>query len=301
MNKLTAMHIFIRVVDAGNLSAVARELGLTQPAVSQQVLALERHLGVTLLYRTTRSVTPTETGERYYQQIRPLLDALAETEDGLRQHRQALTGVLRVQAPSGLGQQFLTPVIIAFQQQHPALMVELMLEDRLADVVSEGIDVAIRLGEPTRPGEVIRRLGYVERLLVAAPNYLQQAGVPSTLSELAGLRVVRYSELAAGDELTLDGPAGKETVRLAPFFRANNSFSLIAALEAGGGIGGVQTALVAKQLEQGTLRPVLPDYRWAPLTLYALYPARRYIPLKARMLTDAFLAALGNTPGIKVH
>lgn len=148
MNKLKAMEVFIRVAETGNLSAAARSLGLTQPAVSQQVMALEQSLGVALLLRTTRSVTLTEPGERYYQQIRPILDALSETEETLLEQQQKLSGTLRVQAPTGIGQHLLTPIVVAFQQQNPQLSVELTLEDRLADVVSEGVDLAIRLGEP---------------------------------------------------------------------------------------------------------------------------------------------------------
>ncbi|WP_034914683.1 LysR family transcriptional regulator [Erwinia sp. 9145] len=299
MNKLKAMEIFVRVAETGNLSAVARERNLTQPAVSQQIVALEQLLGTVLLFRTTRSVTLTEAGERYYHQIVPVLDALAETEDSLFTQRQQLTGTLRIQAPSGLGQKLITPVVIAFQQQHPGLIVELMLEDRLSDIVSEGIDLAIRLGKPVRQNQVIRQLGEVERVLVAAPAYLHGAGTPATLSTLADHRSVRYSGLAEGDALTLEGPDGKETVLLKTVFRANNSLSLITALEEGMGIGSIQKPLVAEHLQKGTLVHLLPQYRWAPLTLYALYPSGRFIPLKARMLTDALISSLENIDGIK--
>lgn len=301
MNKLKAMEVFIRVAETGNLSAAARSLGLTQPAVSQQVMALEQSLGVALLLRTTRSVTLTEPGERYYQQICPILDALTETEETLLEQQQKLSGTLRVQAPTGIGQHLLTPIVVAFQQRNPQLSVELTLEDRLADVVSEGVDLAIRLGEPAGLSQVVRRLANVQRVLVAAPHYLQQAGTPARLSELAQHRTLRYSGLAAGDELTLEGAGGKESVRLNPVFRANNSFSLIAALEAGGGIGGIQQPLVARQLAQGTLVHVLPEYRWQPLALYALYPTRRFIPLKARMLTEAIISGMSNVSGIAMH
>ncbi|CAI0737831.1 D-malate degradation protein R [Serratia entomophila] len=301
MDKLNAMNTFLRVAESGSLSAAARELGLTQPAVSQQIAGLEQRLGAQLLYRSTRAVTLTEAGGRYYRQVKPILAAVAEAEETLNGLNQRLQGSLRIHAPTGFGQRHLTPLAIAFQQRHPELNIELLLDDRRADVVGEGVDVAIRFGELNGPGTVARRLGDMQRVLVASPAYLARHGAPQTLAELAAHGCVRYSGLNDGDALTLLGPQGNETVDLRPVFRANNTFSLLAAIEAGLGIGGAQRPLIGPQLAAGTLVQVLANYRYPPMTLHAVYPAARFIPGKVRAWVDYLRKALESIEGITVR
>lgn len=301
MDKLNAMKTFLRVAELGSLSAAARDLGLTQPAVSQQIAGLEQQLGVQLLFRSTRSVTLTDAGGGYYRQIKPILAAVGEAEEALHGVQQRLQGPLRIHAPTGFGQQHLTPLAIAFQQQHPELNIELLLDDRRADVIGEGIDVAIHFGELNTPGTVARRLGELQRILVASPAYLAAQGEPQTPAELAKHPHIRYSGLSDGDALTLIGPQGAEVVNLRPVFRANNTFSLLAAIEAGLGIGGAQRPLIGRQLANGSLVPVLPAWHYPPMALHAVYPAARFIPGKVRAWVDYLLAALGNIEGIRVN
>jgi DNA-binding transcriptional LysR family regulator len=301
MDTLNAMKTFVRVAELGNLSAAARDLGLTQPAVSQQIAGLEQQLGAKLLFRSTRAVTLTDAGAGYYQQIKPILAAVNDAEEALHGLNQKLHGPLRIHAPTGFGQQHLTPLVIAFQQQHPALNIELLLDDRRADVISEGVDVAIRFGELNAPGIVSRRLGGLQRLLVASPEYLARHGTPQTLAELATHSHVRYSGLSDGDSLTLIGPQGAEMVNLRPVFRANNTFSLLAAIEAGLGIGGAQRPLIGRQLSTGTLVPVLPTWHYPPMALHAVYPTARFIPRKVRAWVDYLQEALEDIEGISVN
>ncbi|VVA50116.1 HTH-type transcriptional regulator DmlR [Serratia ficaria] len=300
MDKLNAMSTFLRVAELGSLSAAARELGLTQPAVSQQIAALEQQLGAQLLYRSTRAVTLTDAGGRYYRQAKSILAAVAEAEETLQGGTRQLQGNLRIHAPTGFGQRHLAPLAIAFQQRNPELNIELLLDDRRADVIGEGIDVAIRFGELSAPGTVARRLGEMRRILVASPAYLARHGAPGALAELTAHAHVRYSGLSDGDTLTLIGPRGTEMVTLRPVFRANNGFSLLAAIEAGLGIGGAQLPLIGAQLAAGTLVPVLEDYRYPPMVLHAVYPAARFIPGKVRAWVDYLLEALEEIEGIKV-
>ena len=301
MDKLNAMKTFMRVAELGSLSAAARDLGLTQPAVSQQITGLEQQLGVQLLFRSTRSVTLTDAGGGYYRQIKPILAAVSEAEEALHGMQLRLQGPLRIHAPTGFGQQHLTPLAIAFQQQHPELNIELLLDDRRADVIGEGIDVAIRFGEINTPGTVARRLGELQRILVASPAYLAAQGEPQTPAELARHPHIRYSGLSDGDALTLIGPQGAEVVNLRPVFRANNTFSLLAAIESGLGIGGAQRPLIGRQLANGSLVPVLTAWHYPPMALHAVYPAARFIPGKVRAWVDYLLAALGSIEGIKVN
>lgn len=298
MDKLSAMATFVRVAELGSLSAAARALHLTQPAVSQQITSLEQQLGALLLYRTTRSVTLTEVGQRYYQQIKPILAAVDEAEETLHGLGYRLQGSLRIHAPSGFGQKHLTPLLIAFQQQHTELNIELLLGDHLADVVGEGIDVAIRFGEVYTPGTVTRRLGELQRLLVASPGYINQHGEPQTLAEMSEHPHIRYSGLRGDNSLTLLGPQGTEIINVRPVFHANNTFALLAAIESGLGIGGAQLPLIEEQLKQGTLKAILTDYRYPPMPIHAIYPAARFIPAKVRSLVNFLAQSLENITGI---
>lgn len=297
MDKLGAMATFTRVTELGSLSAAARDLQLSQPAVSQQITSLEQQLGVLLLYRTTRSVTLTEAGQRYYQQIKPVLAAVAEAEEALQGVSHRLQGNLRIHAPSGFGQRHLTPLAIAFQQKHPELNIELSLTDAIADVVGEGIDVAIRFGELRAPGTVARRLGEVQRVLVASPNYLAQYGTPTTLSELSQHPHISYSGLA-GNNLTLSGAQGIERVDVRTVFRANNTFALLAAIESGLGIGGAQVPLIGEALKQRKLTIILTDYHYPPLPVHAVYPATRFIPAKVKAWVDFLAKAMMTIEGM---
>jgi DNA-binding transcriptional LysR family regulator len=298
MDRFTTMATFVRVAQLGSLSAAARDLGLTQPAVSQQVAALERRLGVRLLNRSTRRLAPTEAGERYLAQARRILEAVADAEDGLAEASDALTGSLRVHAPAGVGQAHLAPILIGFQQHHPELAVELIADDRYADLIGEGVDVAIRLGTLASPGLVARRLATLRRILVASPDYVAAHGSPETPADLARHPHVRFSWAAAGDSVPLVGRDGKLEVRVQPRFLANNAFVLIEAIRAGIGIGGAQLPLVQPLLDQGALVRVMPDYAYAPLEVHAVYPSGRFVPRRVRAFVDHLAAALPAIPGL---
>ena len=284
MDRLAALQTFVRVVELGSLSAAARDLGLSQPAVSQQMAALEKHLDTRLLHRTTRRVTATAAGETYYQQAKNILALVDASEAGLKANvGGGLKGSLRVQAPTGLGRHVVAGVAIDFQLRHPGVRVEMLLDDRVADLVGEGVDVAIRLG-PLAPSMLVaKRLGTLDRMLVASPAYAQRHGLPQTPESLATHPHVRFSWLANGDDITLQGTSGPVTVRVPTCFAANNTFVLIEAIEAGVGIGGVQRPLVREALARGSLVPVLPSFRYPPLEVHAVYPSAAYIPEIARV------------------
>ncbi|MGK9170592.1 LysR family transcriptional regulator [Inquilinus limosus] len=298
MDRFTAMATFVRVAELGSLSAAARDLGLTQPAVSQQVAALERRLGVRLLNRSTRRLALTEAGERYYAQARRILEAVAEAEDSLAETPGELTGSLRVHAPAGLGQAHLASILIGFQQRHPALAVELIADDRYADLIGEGVDVAIRLGDLTSPGLVARRLATLRRILVAAPDYVAAHGSPETPEELARHPHVRFSWVAAGEAVPLIGPQGPLEVRVRSRFLANNAFVLIEAIRARIGVGGARLPLVQALLDSGELVRVMRGYAYAPLEVHAVYPSGRFVPRRVRAFVDHLSIELPGIPGL---
>ncbi|WP_292986129.1 LysR family transcriptional regulator [Pantoea sp.] len=282
-NKLTAIQTFVRVAEAGSFSAAARQNGMKQSAVSQQIAALEETLGVVLLHRTTRKMALTEQGQHYLQQVRLVLSAMEELEEQLRPGSQPLHGKLHIQLPSGIGQR-LMPHLIAFQQTHPALRLNIALEDRLSDLIAEGVDVAIRLSESPPATLAARPLTTVETVLVASPEWMARNGTPQTPDDLQRHPHIRFSGVSPNAQLQLISAEAKVSVPVESVFRSNNSDALMQALEAGLGIGGLQTLIGADALASGRLIRVLPDWRLPDRYLYAVFPDARFIPDKVRKL-----------------
>jgi len=282
-NKLTAIQTFVRVAEAGSFSAAARQNGMKQSAVSQQIAALEEALGVVLLHRTTRKMALTQQGQHYLQQVRQLLSAMEELEQQLRPGTQPLHGKLHIQLPSGIGHR-LMPHLIAFQQAHPALHLNIALEDRLSDLIAEGVDVAIRLSESPPATLAARSLITVETVLVASPEWIAQNGMPETPDDLQRHPHIRFSGISPDAPLQLVSGMTSVSVPVKSVFRSNNSEALMQALEAGLGIGGLQLLIGADALASGRLVRVLPDWRLPDRYLYAVFPDARFIPDKVRKL-----------------
>ncbi|HDT5217445.1 TPA: LysR family transcriptional regulator [Enterobacter roggenkampii] len=280
-NKLNAISTFLRVAEAGSFSAAARQTGIKQSAVSQQIAALEEELGVVLLHRTTRTMKLTEQGERYRRDMQLVLDAMGEAERRLHPVDHSVQGRVHVQLPSGLGQ-IILPHLLALQRLHPELHLMLSLDDRLADLVTEGVDVAIRLSSEPPQAHAARVLGRIEAALFAAPGFQAVHAV----SELATLPHVRFSGIPLDTPLRLISDEETVEVNVNTVFRANTSDALLQALESGMGIGGMQRPLVARALQAGTLVPVLPDWRLPDRFLYAVYPDARFIPQRVRKVVS---------------
>lgn len=280
-NKLTAISTFLRVAEAGSFSAAARQAGIKQSAVSQQIAALEESLGVVLLHRTTRTMKLTEQGERYRRDMQLVLDAMGEAERRLHPVDHSVQGRVHVQLPSGLGQ-IVLPHLLALQRLHPELQLKISLDDRLADLVTEGVDVAIRLGSEPPQAHAARVLARIEAALFAAPGFQTVHAV----SELATLPHVRFSAIPLDAPLRLIADEETVEVNVNTVFRANTSDALLQALESGIGIGGMQRPLVARALQAGTLVPVLPHWRLPDRFLYAVYPDARFIPQRVRKVVS---------------
>ncbi|MFX2611766.1 LysR family transcriptional regulator [Enterobacter mori] len=280
-NKLNAISTFLRVAEAGSFSAAARQTGIKQSAVSQQIAALEESLGVVLLHRTTRTMKLTEQGERYRRDMQLVLDAMGEAERRLHPVDHSVQGRVHVQLPSGLGQ-IILPHLLGLQRLHPELQLMISLDDRLANLVTEGVDVAIRLSSEPPQAHAARVLARIEAALFAAPGFQAVHAV----SELATLPHVRFSGIPLDTPLRLI--SGEETVEINvnTVFRANTSDALLQALASGIGIGGLQRPLAARALQAGTLVPVLPDWRLPDRFLYAVYPDARFIPQRVRKVVS---------------
>lgn len=292
-NKLNAISTFLRVAEAGSFSAAARQTGIKQSAVSQQIAALEESLGVVLLHRTTRTMKLTEQGERYRRDMQLVLDAMGEAERRLHPVDHSVQGRVHVQLPSGLGQ-IILPHLLGLQRLHPELQLMISLDDRLADMVTEGVDVAIRLSSEPPQAHAARVLARIEAALFAVPGFQAVHAV----SELATLPHVRFSGIPLDAPLRLI--SGEETVEINvnTVFRANTSDVLLQALASGIGIGGLQRPLAARALQAGTLVPVLPEWRLPDRFLYAVYPDARFIPQRVRKVVSVIEQLL---PEIATH
>jgi DNA-binding transcriptional LysR family regulator len=291
MDRLQAMHTFVRVVEAGSFSAVARELATTQSAVSKQVAALERHLGARLLARTTRSLSLTDEGERYFEQTRRLVAEVADAEAGVRRGRQQLSGWLRVAASVGFGQRVLMPMVKSFIAAHPAVRIELKLSDGFVDLIEQGIDVAVRVGELVDSRVIARRIGITERSLFASRAYLasrpakqRKLRAPADLEQHA---CIVYTELATRNAWTLRTPDGSDvTVRVNASFQTNSSEGVRAATLAGLGITYSPHWLFGDMQGSGELVRLLPEWSAPPLPIHLLTTPERGGSAKVRAFTE---------------
>ncbi|WP_029009241.1 LysR family transcriptional regulator [Azospirillum halopraeferens] len=293
MDRLAMLTSFVSVCERGGFSAAAAALGRTQPAVSQQVRALEDRLGVRLLDRTTRAVTPTEAGARYLEHARAVLDRLEEADRSVGRADAAMTGRLAVGAPVGFGTSVLAAHLLAFKRAHPDLLLDVSLSDRFVDVVAERLDVAIRMGALSDERLVVRRIGTLERGLAATPAYLDRAGRPRHPADLAGHAYILHAEVRDGETVQLTHRSG-ETARVAvrPVLRSDSSALTGEAIAAGLGIGLIHGIHLAPRVAAGELEPVLPDWRFAPHAVHAVYPSNRHIPAKVRVFVDGLAAHL---------
>lgn len=279
MDELKPLAVFAQVVDAGSMSAAARKLGMSPSAVSQVVRGLEQQSGVTLLHRSTRKLALSEAGERYYPHCKRLLEAAEAAAAALRQARDAPTGELRVSAPVGFANH-IAPALAPLLIEAPQLSLRLLVDDAMIDLIDARIDLAIRAGKLADSSWVARRLGDFQLVLCAAPEYLARHGTPTTPEQLLEHEYLSFSRDSAAAKSQpstvplelLDANGDRHRVELRPRISSNNQVAVQQLYEQGLGIAQVPHADVAPALKRGALVRVLPDYRFAPLPLWAVTP-----------------------------
>lgn len=302
MDKLQAMRSFVRVVEAGSFSAVAEESNATQSAISKQIAALERELGAKLLTRTTRSLALTEEGARYFEQARRLVAEIAEAESAVRAGERKLTGWLRVAASVGFGRLKLMPLVHSFLEQNRGVKIDLRLNDGFVDLVEQGIDVAVRLGELQDSTLVARRIGTSRRWLVAHRDYLRRlpkgSKPPKAPDDLSRHNCIVYTELPWRNAWTLRAGAGAReprgsarVVRVAGNLQTNSSEVIRAAVLAGTGIAFAPTWLFEAELASGDVQHLLPDWEAAAIPIHLVSPRERRESAKVK----AFAGHLAKT------
>jgi DNA-binding transcriptional LysR family regulator len=297
MDKLQAMRTFVRVVEAGSFSAVAHESDTTQSAVSKQVAALERELGATLLTRTTRSLALTDEGERYFEQVRRLVEEIAEAEGALQRGEQQLTGWLRVAASVGFGRLKLMPMVRSFLAAHRGVKIDLRLHDGFIDLVEQGIDVAVRIGDLPDSSLIARRVGTTHRMLVAHRSYLRSlpkgTKAPTIPEDLSQHNCVVYTELPMRNAWNFTaGPGASEpvgttrVVRVEGNLQTNSSEVIRASILAGMGIGYSPRWLFDQELASGEVQQLLPDWEPPAIPIHLVSPRERRHSAKVKAFVE---------------
>jgi DNA-binding transcriptional LysR family regulator len=285
------MKVFAAVVEAGSFTRATEVLGMSKAAVSRYVGELEERLGLRLLHRTTRKLSPTTEGEIFYARCRELLDNLDEAEAEITSRSGEATGLLKVNVPVTFGLMHLAPLWPAFLARHPKLAIDITLSDRVADLVEEGFDAAVRIGQLSASTLISRKLASTRLVLCASPEYLQRRGAPSRPDELLQHDVISYSLFSTGENWTFTGPDGEVSVKVAPRMRTNSGDTCRAAALQHQGIILQPTFIVGADLARGLLREIMPGYRSAELGIHAVYPSRKFVSPKVRLLIDFLVEA----------
>ena len=297
MDRLTAMGVFKRVVELSSFSAAARDLSLSNAAVSKNVSELEAHLGVRLLNRTTRRLSITEAGDAYYRRCVAVLEEIDAADREASTLAATPRGLLRVSAPMSLGLLHLAAAVPAFLRRYPDISVDLVLDDRVADLVHDGFDLALRGGAPLSDSSLAcRRLAAIDRVVCAHPDYFAAHGTPAAPDDLTDHQCLIYSLSSTPRDWRFQGPGGETAVRVTGRFTANSSIALREALLDRLGIALIPTFVVGSDLKHGRLVPALPDWLPEDQSVYAVYPHRRFVSAKVRCFID-FLVERFSTPG----
>ena len=296
MDKLDAMGAFARVVAAGSYAEAARRKGLTRSAVSKAVTELEQILGVRLLDRTTRRVTPTEAGRAYYERVTGILADVESTESAVSRLHDEPKGLLKINAPMSFGTLYLGPAIAEFMVAYPDLRIELILNDRFIDPVEEGVDVTVRIGALSDSSLIARKLAPARRVLAASPGYLKAHGTPTTPEELVHHRALTFGHTQAAQRFELTQGAETVSVPVTSCMCSNNGDVLRAAALHGNGIVLLPTFLIGPDIAAGKLRIVLPDHEPTGLDIHAVYAPNRYLAAKTRVFIDFLAGRFGSRP-----
>jgi DNA-binding transcriptional LysR family regulator len=296
-DKLKRMALFAEIVDGGSISAAARRVGSTPSAVSQQLRLLEEALGLVLLHRSTRRITLTEAGERYYPACAAMVAQARSADQALERLRDEPEGELRLAAPIGFGERLSTA--LEPLRRHPRLRLHLLLDDTPIDLIGERIDLALRVGRFSDSALVARRLGELQRQLCAAPRYLAERGWPRHPGELAGHDWLGLPPRGSAVEtLSFQGAQGeREEVRVEPRLLASQVTALQAMAVAGWGLYVGMTDDVRQAMAEGRLAPVLPDWRLEPAAVFAVTPRRGEQPAKVRHALQALQQHFAARPG----
>jgi DNA-binding transcriptional LysR family regulator len=299
MDRLQAMTTFVAVVDSGGFTSAARKLNLSPPVVTRAVAELEERLGLRLLTRTTRVVRVTDAGARFAEDCRRILADIDEAETAATGTHAAPRGTLNVTAPVLFGQLYVTPILVRYLQQFPEVDAQCLFLDRVVNVVEEGIDVAVRIGELPDSSLQAVRVGRMRRVLVAAPAYLKAQGVPQRPEDLAQHTIALASGVTPVSGWRFNDGGKPLLQRLQPRLRTTTNGSAIAAAVAGLGITWLPSYQVAEHVRSGALQVLLENFEAAPLPVHVVHHEGRRATRKVRAFVDLAVEALRADPALR--
>ncbi|PRY67334.1 LysR family transcriptional regulator [Halomonas ventosae] len=296
MDRLDAMRAFVTVVAEGSFTRAAERLAMSPQLVSKYVSQLEKHLGVRLLNRTTRRIHLTEAGTAYHQRAQQVLVEIDDMEHQLGDLQTQARGLLRISAPVSFAIRHLAPLLSDFQQAHPAVGIDLQLNDRKVDIVEEGFDIALRIGHLKSSSLIAKRVAPVRLVLSASPAYLKRHGTPQRPEDLGSHRFLRYSYM--------EQESGESVLRWLPGrgqhhdgdMVSNNGDILVEAAIAGAGIALQPTFIAGAAIKAGRLKVLLPEHEPKPMSLYAVYAHRQLLASKVRCFVDFLEGYFGDPP-----
>ena len=286
MDRLHELEVLIAVADAGSFAKAGNRLRLSPPAVTRAVAALEERLGTRVFHRTTRSLTITDVGQRFLDSARRILTDLDMAEREAAGETATPQGHLTVTASVTFGRSALAPVVPGFLARHPKVTASVLLLDRVANLVEEGIDVAVRIGSLPNSNLIAKRIGTVRRVLVASPDYLLRRGTPAEPADLKHHRMIAFTGLVPNREWRFNLPRGSASVMLSPTLEINDALTAIEAAETGHGITVALSYMVHDQIRRGTLVAVLDDMAEPPRPVHLVYPESRLVAPKVRAFVD---------------
>lgn len=294
MKDLDDLDTFAKVVAMRSMSSAARSLGVTPAVVSKRIRRLEESLGARLLQRTTRQIAVTEAGQGFYDRVVGILASVEEAQAFASGRSSGIVGTLRIAAPTSFGRMHIAPHLTGFMASHPQLAIDLILSDALTDIVGDGFDLAIRIGELKDSGLVARKLCTVTRVLCATPTYVERHGLPGTIEDLANHQCLPAHN---GEPWRLDGPRGPLVYRPDGMLKTNSSEVIREAVISGLGIALRSTWDIGPELADGRLIRVLPEYQGSrSVSISAVFPSREYLPAKVRAFIDYLQSIYGPEP-----
>ncbi|MBD9589762.1 LysR family transcriptional regulator [Pseudomonas sp. PDM03] len=293
------MAIFVRVVERGSFSAVAREMQTSQPTISKVLKALETGLGGKLIARSTRQLSLTDEGQRYYNECRQILAAVDAAEHSFQSGRERIAGHLRIGSSVSFGRLQIAPRLAQFLERHPDIEIDLQLSDQNQDLVSEGLDVTFRIGELNDSGLIARHIGTTHRVTVAAPAYLKKHGQPHTPAELGGHNCLQFNLLNSQNLWVFEKNDQRHEVRIKGNAQSNNSEAIREMVLGGLGIALSPVWLFSDDLKAGRVTAILQDYTAQSLPMHAVSPANRRQSARVKAFVDYMSQALEAAPELK--
>ena len=291
MDRIDCMKSFVRAIEINSFSAVAREQQTTQSKISKQIAALEKHLGVQLLTRSTTNLKLTEEGKKYYKYCQQILEAIAEAEANLTE-KERPTGILHIGCPVLFGQMQIVPRLQSFMNRFPDIKIDLMMTDHFVDIVESGLDLIIRIGNHGDKDLISHQIGVTRRVTIATKKYFQNAGNPITPADLTKHNCIVYTNLTTVNEWHFQGSEGETRVTVEGRFQTNSSVAVRSAVLSGLGVAIAPVWMFGDEIYRGDLQVVLQDYQPTPLPIYAVYRRSRFYPAKISsfidFLTDEF-------------